>query len=405
MSLSGKKILVGITGSIAAYKAAIFIRGLVKAGAEVQVLLTPSAEGFVSPLTFSTLSKRPCLTHFVHGDNSTWNNHVQLALWADAMVIYPATMHTIAKISHGQCDNLLLAVYFSTRCPIFIAPAMDEDMWKHPANTANIEAIRAWSRHHIWHVQSGELASGLIGEGRVLESEDALSNLRHFFATNAVLAGKKIVITAGPTYEPIDPVRFIGNHSSGKMGLAIARAAYRHGAEVELIMGEGGTHSHTPFPTHYVGSAQQMLEEAQLHFADADIFIFSAAVADYRPLTVAEEKIKKSDDSYTISLVKNPDIAYLFGQQKQHDQISIGFALETEQEMDYAMAKLEKKNFDAIVLNSLRDKGAGFKHDTNKIKIIDLKGQSTEYALKSKHEVAEDIIQYLIKIILPSKQS
>ncbi len=399
MSLSGKKILVGVTGSIAAYKAAIFIRGLVKAGAEVQVILSPDAEGFVSPLTFSTLSKRPCLSRYVNTDGSTWNNHVHHALWADAMVIYPATMHTIAKISQGICDNLLMAICFSTRCPVFIAPAMDEDMWKHPSNKANLEIIRGWQRHEVWAVQSGELASGLIGEGRVLEPEEAISNLTNFFLSSHKLQGKKIVVTAGPTYESLDPVRFIGNHSSGKMGLAIAEATQRYGAEVHLIMGEGGVHTHTSFPTYYVGSAMQMCAEAQKHFSDADIFIFSAAVADYRPATVATEKIKKSEDTFTITMVKNPDIASLFGQQKRKGQLSIGFALETEHEIEHASAKMQKKNFDAIVLNSLKDKGAGFRHDTNKIKILEKNGRVLEYDLKSKHEVAEDIVQYLLHVL------
>jgi phosphopantothenoylcysteine decarboxylase/phosphopantothenate--cysteine ligase len=396
MSLSGKKILVGVTGSIAAYKAAIFIRGLVKAGAEVQVILSPDAESFVSPLTFSTLSKRPCLSHYVNTDGSTWNNHVHHALWADAMVIYPTTMHTIAKISRGICDNLLMAIYFSTRCPVFIAPAMDEDMWKHPANKANVETIKGWQRHKVWEVQAGELASGLIGEGRLIEPEVAIGNLNDFFLSGHKLKGKKVVVTAGPTYESLDPVRFIGNHSSGKMGLAIAEALHSYGAEVHLIMGEGGVHTHTTFPTYYVGSALQMLAEAEKHFTDAEIFIFSAAVADYRPAKVATEKIKKTDDTFTITMVKNPDIASLFGKQKRKGQLSIGFALETEHEIEHAKAKMQKKNFDAIVLNSLKDKGAGFKHDTNKIKILEKNGHILDYDLKSKQEVAEDIVQYLI---------
>jgi phosphopantothenoylcysteine decarboxylase/phosphopantothenate--cysteine ligase len=400
MKLSGKKILLGVCGSIAAYKSVFLTRLLVKEGAEVKVILTNDASNFVSPLTFSTLSKNKCYTDFTSDNSSNWNNHVDLALWADIMLIAPATANTIAKMANGLCDNYLLAVYMSTRCPIMLSPAMDEDMWKHFATQKNIETLRS-KNHHILPIGDGELASGLIGEGRMAEPNEILEYIIDFFqAGKSKLLGKKILITAGPTYEPIDPVRFVGNHSSGKMGIALAEDAANRGALVTLILGPSSQEvSNTNIKVHSVVSGAQMLEASEAYFNTTDVCIFAAAVADYRPENVANQKIKKDKDSFEINMVKSVDIAKSFGEIKKSNQISVGFALETENEEFYAQKKLASKNFDFIVLNSLNDEKSGFKFDTNKIKIIDRENNIDNYELKDKKQVAKDIINKLEKLL------
>lgn len=389
--LHGKKVLIGITGSIAAYKSAILIRGLVKAGAEVRTVMTPSAHAFITPLTISTVSKNPALTEFENSDTGEWNNHVELGIWADAMVLAPATGNTLAKMANGICDNLLLATYLSARCPVFIAPAMDLDMWQHPATQSNIERLKSFG-NHIINPEHGELASGLVGTGRMAESEMIIEQLQASLKKKSPLAGKKILITAGPTYEPIDPVRFIGNHSSGKMGYALAREFATFGASVILV--SGPTTLPTPGPQIEridVTTAEEMFEAASGHFATCDVAVLAAAVADYRPTSVASEKIKKTESESSISLTKTKDIAAAFG-QKKNKQVLVGFALETENEIENAKAKLLKKNLDIIVLNSLREKGAGFGFDTNKITILDKENNIRDFELKSKQEVAKDIV-------------
>ena len=368
MVLKGKKILLGITGSIAAYKSATLVRLLIKAGAEVKVLMTPAATEFISPLTISTLSKNP-----VHADIATdasWNNHVELGLWADVMIMAPLTATTLAKMAHGFCDNILTASYLSAKCPVFVAPAMDLDMWKHPSTQGNIERIKSYG-NHIIPVGHGELASGLVGAGRMAEPADIVTYLANFLSEKKELAGKKAVVTAGSTYEPIVSVRFIGNRSSGKMGIAIAEALAAKGAMVDLVLG----------PTHLstdatgvtiirVGTAQEMFEAATTSFLDCDIAVLAAAVADYRPEKIANQKIKKKEGGLNIPLTRTKDIAKTLGKQKQKNQIIVGFALETNNELENAKGKLVKKNFDMIVLNSLQDKGAGFRHDTNKVCLL-----------------------------------
>lgn len=400
MKLSGKKILLGVCGSIAAYKSVFLTRLLVKEGAEVKVILTKDATGFVSPLTFSTLSKNVCFTDFTENNSTKWNNHVELALWADVMLIAPATANTIAKMANGLCDNYLLAVYMSTRCPIMLSPAMDEDMWKHFANQENVEKLKS-KNHHILPVGDGELASGLIGEGRMAEPDEIINYLVDFFDFGkSKLFGKKILITAGPTYEPIDPVRFIGNHSSGKMGIALAEEAAERGAQVSLILGPSSQIvSNKNIKVHSVVTGTEMLEAAEAYFSTTDVCIFSAAVADYKPKSIASQKIKKDKDSFEISMVKSVDIAKSFGERKKANQISVGFALETENEAFYAQKKMETKNFDFIVLNSLNDEKSGFKFDTNKIKIFDRENNIENYELKDKKQVAKDIINKLEKLL------
>jgi len=394
MALQGKKILLGITGSIAAYKAALLIRGLVKAGAEVQPVLTHAAMEFVSPLTLSTLAKRECLVEYSNGN--TWNNHVELALWADIIVIAPATANTIAKMANGHCDNLLLAIYLSARCPVLLAPAMDEDMWKHASTRLNISTLNSYG-NTIIPVGVGELASGLSGAGRMAEPEDILAFLQdNFFLEELKLKGKQVLITAGPTHEYLDPVRYIGNASSGKMGIALAEESARLGAAVNLILGP--THlepvSKNIIVTH-VSDAAQMLEAFKLQCAQADICIFAAAVADYTPTEKASQKLKKNSNDIELQLKKTADIAAWFGQHKRKGQLSVGFALETEKELLHAQEKLEKKNFDFIVINSLNDKGAGFQHDTNKITILDRQNNLSTFELKSKQAVAADILSII----------
>ncbi|MCO5233673.1 MAG: bifunctional phosphopantothenoylcysteine decarboxylase/phosphopantothenate--cysteine ligase CoaBC [Chitinophagales bacterium] len=397
--MKNKKILLGVCGSISAYKAVFLTRLLVKNGAEVKVILTPSATDFIQPLTFSTLSKNECLVSYTRSDGQ-WNNHVDLALWADLMLIAPATVSTISKMANAHCDNLLIGTYLSARCPVFIAPAMDEDMYHHPANQQNIKKLLELG-HQIIPVDEGELASGLFGKGRLAEPEMIVDFLEHFFTPhNSVLINKKVVITAGPTYEHIDPVRFIGNHSSGKMGIALAIALADKGADVKLILGPSSIQvQHSKIQVIPVVSANEMYEEAQKYFDNLDIIVFAAAVADYRPISSVDHKIKKQDDHLTIQLKKNVDIAASFGSFKKDRQISVGFALETRNEEEYAKEKLKKKNFDIVILNSLAEEGAGFKYDTNKIKIIDKNFQIASFEMKSKTEVANDIVHAIENLL------
>lgn len=394
MSLSGKKILIAISGGIAAYKIHFLIRDFIKKGAEVQAIMTPDAENFVTKLSISTLSKKPVYSDF-YSDNGTWNSHVELALWADVMIVAPCTAGTLSKMVHGMCDNLVIATYMSAKCPVFIAPAMDLDMYAHPSTKNNLELAEKFG-HIIIPAENGELASGLIGQGRMSEPETITKIIEDFFNsdTKKTLEGKTILITAGPTYEAIDPVRFIGNHSSGKMGFSLAEEAAKRGAKVILISGPSSEKTdHKNIELHKVISAKEMLDKVFEFYDRADIGIASAAVADYTPKEVAKEKIKKNDDHLTIELVKNPDILKTMGEKKTH-QFLVGFALETQNEEENAKAKLQKKNLDMIVLNSLRDEGAGFKNDTNKIKIFTTT-EKKEFDLKSKEDVAKDILDFV----------
>ncbi|WP_294199424.1 bifunctional phosphopantothenoylcysteine decarboxylase/phosphopantothenate--cysteine ligase CoaBC [uncultured Chryseobacterium sp.] len=395
MGLSGKKILIAISGGIAAYKIHFLIRGFIKKGAEIQVIMTPDAENFVTKLSISTLSKNPVYSDF-YGDNGSWNSHVDMALWADVMVVAPCTASTLSKMVHGICDNLLIATYMSAKCPVFIAPAMDLDMYVHPSTTKNLELAESYG-HIVIPAENGELASGLVGQGRMAEPETIVTAIESFFSVNPkeeTLKGKTVLITAGPTYEAIDPVRFIGNHSSGKMGFALAEEASKRGAKVILVSGPSAQTIHDKnIELHKVISAKEMLDKVFEFYDQADIGIASAAVADYAPKEVATEKIKKNDDHLTIELVKNPDILKTMGEKKGH-QFLVGFALETQNEEENAKAKLEKKNLDMIVLNSLRDEGAGFKNDTNKIKIF-TRTEKKEFSLKSKDDVAKDILDFI----------
>ncbi len=394
--LAGKKIIVGVSGSIAAYKSALIVRLLIKAGAEVKVIMTSAAKDFITPLTLSTLSKNPVLSEFTNGDQGLWNNHVDLGLWADAFLIAPASANTLAKMAHGQSDNLLLAVYLSARCPVFFAPAMDLDMLQHQSTKENIQKLESWGNQQI-NPTYGELASGLEGRGRMAEPEEIVAFLETYFSAAQKLKGKKVLVTAGPTHEAIDPVRFIGNNSSGKMGFAIAEQLANEGAEVELIVGP----THLAPATHGVNvtrvtSAQQMYDACIARFAQMDIAVLAAAVADYRPTHTADQKIKKTTDHLVIELTKTQDIAAELGKQKKANQLMVGFALETENERANALKKIESKNFDLIVLNSLNDQGAGFGHDTNKVSIIYKSGQEKNFTLKSKKEVAKDIVNAIV---------
>lgn len=394
--LKGKKIILGICGSIAAYKAAVLTRLLVKEGADVKVVMTASAADFITPLTLSVLSKNPVNTQFVN-EGSEWNNHVELGLWADALIIAPASANTLAKMANGLCDNLLLAVYLSARCPVHIAPAMDLDMLQHPSTKDNIVRLKSFG-NNIIEPAFGELASGLIGNGRMAEPEEIVTYLENVFTTGLALKGKKALVTAGPTYEAIDPVRFIGNHSSGKMGFAIAEALADKGAEVYLVSGPTQQQtSHPGVTVKHVTSADEMYTACLAVFNTTDITVLSAAVADYRPTTVADQKIKKKEGTLNIELTKTQDIAQSLGKLKRNNQIIVGFALETEHEQANAEKKLEAKNFDLIVLNSLNDKGAGFGHDTNKITIIDRKQQQKKFGIKNKKEVARDIVSVILE--------
>ena len=390
-------IVLGITAGIAAYKTPQLVRLLTKKGHKVKVILTENAKEFVTPLTLSTVSKNPVLTSFSSPDGD-WHSHVELALWADTMLIAPATANTIAKMAHGICDNLLLATYFSAKAPVFIAPAMDLDMYAHPTVTENLAKLASYG-NHIIPATYGELASGLVGQGRMAEPEDIVLFLENTLSENLPLKGKKILITAGPTYEAIDPVRFIGNFSSGKMGIALANEAVRQGAEVHLVLGPSSEKNiHSQIHLHRVVSAQQMYEAAVTKFPSCDIAILAAAVADYTPESVAPEKIKKKGGNLSLTLVPTVDILASLGKIKT-TQTLIGFALETENEVANAQAKLEKKNLDGIVLNSLRDAGAGFGTDTNKVTFI-TKETQISFPLKTKEEVAKDILAQIFGILI-----
>lgn len=381
-----------MSGSIAAYKSALLVRLLVKEGAEVKVIMTEAAKDFITPLTLSTLSNNPVLSSFTKSDTGEWNNHVELGLWADAMIIAPASANTLAKCANGIADNLLIATYLSAKCTVFFAPAMDLDMYKHPSTIENLRKLTLYG-NQIINAEFGELASGLVGEGRLAEPEQIVHELTRYFSKNPVFEGKKVLITAGPTQEPIDPVRFISNHSSGKMGFAIAEAFEMAGADVTLVSGPVAIPSPKGVKVEKVQSAKQMFEATAKYFAESDIVVLSAAVADYTPLHVADKKIKKKEDVFNIELTKTTDIAATLGQQKKTGQIIVGFALETDNEFENAKGKLERKNFDFVVLNSLQDSGAGFRYDTNKIKIIDREGNVFDFDLKTKKEVAQDILE------------
>jgi phosphopantothenoylcysteine decarboxylase / phosphopantothenate---cysteine ligase len=394
--LKGKKILLGITGSIAAYKAAFLVRLLVKAGAEVKIIMTPSATDFVSKLTLSTLSKNKVLVDLF--DEDSWANHVMLGRWADVMLIAPLSCNTLSKMAHGQCDNLLLAAYLSATCPVVAAPAMDEDMWHHPATKENIQKLIGYGNKVI-PVDKGELASGLVGDGRMAEPENIVTYLENNFFASRSLAGKKAFVSAGPTYEPIDPVRFIGNHSSGKMGLAIAEELFARGADVTLIMGP----SSIELPANgiksvRVNTADEMHNACTKQFDGSDIGVMAAAVADYTPVAVAANKIKKNSSELVVELKKTKDILKSLGEKKLDKQLLVGFALETNNEREYALGKLKSKNADMIVMNSLNDQGAGFSTDTNKITIFDKSGKEFSYDLMSKKEVAKNIVDTIIQL-------
>lgn len=394
--LAGRKIILGVCGGISAYKCATLVRLLVKSGAEVKVIMTPSAHQFITPLTLATLSKNPVLTSFEKEKTGEWNNHVELGIWADAMIIAPATANMIAKIANGICDNLLLATYLSARCPVWLAPAMDLDMLQHPSTTANLEKIRSFGNLMI-EPGYGELASGLTGTGRMAEPEDIFNQIAFFLNKDQKLKGKKVLVTAGPTYEAIDPVRFIGNHSTGKMGFAIAEELAQQGAIVNLIAGP--THQQARHPgitVREVVSAEEMYNACTAVFDKSDIAVLAAAVADYRPANASTEKIKKNG-SLSLELTRTRDIAESLGKLKTKNQFVVGFALETNDEQENALKKLKAKNFDLIVLNSLNDPGAGFGHDTNKIAIFDRQHKMTTFTLKDKKAVAKDIVNAIVE--------
>jgi phosphopantothenoylcysteine decarboxylase / phosphopantothenate---cysteine ligase len=393
--LKNKKILLGVSGSIAAYKVAILTRLLVKEGAEVQIVMTQAAQEFITPLTLATLSKKPVLSEFVKDQTGTWNNHVDLGLWADVILIAPATAHTLAKCANGICDDLLTAVYLSAKCPVMFAPAMDLDMYRHPSTLENLNKLQSFG-NQIIKSNFGELASGLVGEGRMAEPEELVEILTKHFSENPQLKGKKVLITAGPTQEPIDPVRFISNHSTGKMGYAIADKLAKAGADVTLVSGQVALKSpDTSINVVKVRSAQEMFIATEKHFQAADIIILAAAVADYTPATVADKKIKKKEATFNIELTKTIDIAKTLGEQKRENQLMVGFALETDNEVENAIGKIKSKNLDMIVLNSLQNAGAGFGHDTNKIMIIKRDGTMIDFDLKSKQDVASDIVSVI----------
>ena len=395
-SLKGKHIVLGITGGIAAYKSVTLLRLLVKAGCEVQVVITPNGKEFITPVTLSALSGRPVVSEFFSANTGEWHSHVDLGLWADAMVIAPATASTIAKMANGVADNMLITTYLSARAPVFVAPAMDLDMMAHPSTTRNISLLQSYG-NHIIEPAEGELASHLCGKGRMEEPENIVAVLEHFFSKEKDMTGKNVLVTAGPTHEPIDPVRFIGNYSSGKMGYAIAEEAARRGAKVTIVSGPVEiTANHPGITVIPVTTAREMHKASLEMFPTADIAIMAAAVADYAPEKTETKKIKREENGIdTIKLVKNPDIAAALGAVKKEGQKIIGFALETDNEFANAVAKMGRKNLDAIVLNSLRDNGAGFAVDTNKITIITRAGESHPYELKSKKEVATDIIDFV----------
>ncbi|MCD8081902.1 MAG: bifunctional phosphopantothenoylcysteine decarboxylase/phosphopantothenate--cysteine ligase CoaBC [Bacteroides sp.] len=393
--LNGKKIVLGITGSIAAYKACYIIRGLIKKGAEVQVVITPAGKEFITPITLSALTSKPVISDFFAQRDGTWNSHVDLGLWADAMLIAPATAATLGKMAHGVADNMLITTYLSAKAPVFVAPAMDLDMFAHPSTQQNLNMLRSYG-NHIIEPASGELASHLVGKGRMEEPDQIIAVLEDFFAASAQLKGKKILINAGPTYEKIDPVRFIGNYSSGKMGFALAEACVARGAEVTLLTGPVQEQIvHPAIHRVNVESASEMYEVAVDRYPQMDAAILCAAVADFTPEVVAENKISRQGDEMLLRLVPTRDIAAALGKMKRSDQVLVGFALETQDGQKNATEKRVRKNLDFIVLNYLQDKGAGFRCDTNKISILDKEGR-TDYCLKSKKEVAKDIVDRLV---------
>ena len=399
--LKGKKIVLGITGSIAAYKACLLIRQLIKRGAEVQVVITPAGKEFITPITLSTLTHKPVISEFFSQRDGTWNSHVDLGLWADAMVVAPCTASTLGKMAHGIADNMLITTYLSMKAPVFIAPAMDLDMYRHPSTQANIKTLLSYG-NHIIEPESGFLASGLEGKGRMEEPEVIADRLDQFFSENSQpspIAGKKVVITAGPTYEKIDPVRFIGNYSSGKMGFAIAEECLRRGADVTVVAGPVSLTCSSGIRRLDVESCQDMYDAATSEFADADVAILAAAVADFRPALVADRKIKRGKDDMVITLCPTHDIAAALGASKKAGQTLVAFALETNDEEANAMRKLEKKNADFVVLNSLRNEGTCFRTDQNQIEIVSRDGK-TSYEKKSKADTASDIVDYLEKVVL-----
>ncbi len=394
--VEGKKVLLGISGSIAAYKSILLTRLLIKAGAEVKVVMTPSAKDFVTPLSLSTISKNEVLTELI--SNDSWNNHVQLGRWADVMLIAPLSCNSLAKMANGLCDNLLLATYLSATCPVVVAPAMDEDMWNHPATKANMLRLEAYGTRVI-PVEKGELASGLYGNGRLAEPETIISFLEKNFFFNEELKGKKALVTAGPTHEPFDPVRYISNQSTGKMGVAIALELAHRGADVELVLGPSAIEIHDArIAVTRVQSAEEMYNACMEKFPSVQIAVMSAAVADYSPVSFSSEKIKKNSDTLTLELSKTKDILRALGAQKKPGQIVVGFALENKDEAIYARKKLATKNADLIVLNSLNDAGAGFGFDTNQVTIFSKDGSETAYPQKSKQKVAGDIVDRIIKL-------
>ncbi len=395
--VEGKKILLGISGSIAAYKSILLTRLLIKAGAEVKVVMTPAAKDFVTPLSLSTISKNEVLSEITRDE--VWNNHVQLGRWADLMIIAPLSCNTLAKMASGICDNILLATYFSAACPVVVAPAMDEDMWLHPVTKANIEKLQSIG-NRIVPVEKGELASGLYGEGRMAEPEQIISFLEMNFFFKEELRGKKALVTAGPTHEPFDPVRYIGNHSSGKMGIAIARELAGRGAEVDLVLGPVSSEINDPhIRVTRIQSAEEMYDACLKLFPTVQIAVMSAAVADYRPLSFSPEKIKKNAETFTLEMARTKDILLALGEQKKNGQILVGFALENTDEASNARKKLKSKNADLIVLNSLNDAGAGFGYDTNRITIYEKNGAEIPFEKKSKQEVARDIVDRIIKML------
>lgn len=393
----GKKILLAITGSIAAYKTPLLVRQLIKEGAEVKVAMTPSAKDFVTPLTLSTVSKNPVIAELFN--EAEWSNHVMLGRWADLMLVAPLSCNTLAKMSHGLCDNMVLATYLSATCPVAVAPAMDEDMWKHPSTKANLHTLEERG-NFIIPVENGELASGLFGDGRMAEPENIVEYIsKHFFLAKD-LEGKRALVTAGPTYEPLDPVRFIGNHSSGKMGIALSQELARRGASVQLVLGPSSAVVHeNGVQVKNVQTAEEMYNACVKAFDKADIAIMSAAVADYTPATKSTEKIKKQSDTLNIELKKTKDILKALGEKKYNGQLLVGFALETENEKENAIGKLTTKNADLIVLNSLKDEGAGFGHDTNKITIFEKGGREIAYDRKPKQQVAKDIVDRIVNML------